>query len=48
MDTLLIIDDTPDNIEILLDLLSKRDFKVLAANNGEDGIKTADARHGWV
>ncbi len=42
MDTLLIIDDTPDNIEILLDLLSKRDFKVLAANNGEDGIKTAE------
>jgi two-component system, sensor histidine kinase and response regulator len=42
MDTLLIIDDTPDNLGLLLDLLGKRGFKVLVAHNGEDGIETAE------
>ncbi len=42
MDTLLVIDDTPDNLIFLLNFLSEHGFKVLMAHNGEDGIETAE------
>lgn len=41
-DTLLIVDDMPDNISVLLAFLSKSGFKVLVTPNGEQGIKTAE------
>ena len=41
MNTLLIIDDTPDSVRLLLNFLSERDFKVLIASDGQDGIETA-------
>lgn len=40
-DTLLVIDDTPDNVKLLLDFLTKAGFKVLIAQDGEEGIETA-------
>lgn len=40
--TLLIIDDTPDNVKLLLNCLSEKGFKVLIAENGEEGIETAN------
>ncbi|HID99935.1 MAG TPA: hybrid sensor histidine kinase/response regulator [Thiotrichaceae bacterium] len=42
MDTLLVIDDQPDNIKLLLKLLSDSGFKVLVASDGQDGIETAE------
>ena len=44
-DTLLIVDDMPDNISILLAFLSKSGFKVLVTPNGEQGLKTAEYAH---
>lgn len=41
-DTLLIVDDVPDNITLLRHFLSEAGFKVLVANNGEVGIRTAE------
>ncbi|HEC85160.1 MAG: hybrid sensor histidine kinase/response regulator [Candidatus Parabeggiatoa sp. nov. 1] len=41
MDTLLVIDDAPDNLEMLFHFLSLQGFKVLVAKNGEEGIETA-------
>ena len=40
--TLLVIDDMPDNIKILLKILSQLHFKVLAARDGHQGIKIAE------
>ncbi|HID99870.1 MAG TPA: hybrid sensor histidine kinase/response regulator [Thiotrichaceae bacterium] len=42
MNTLLVIDDQPDNVKILLKFLSSRGFKVLIAENGVDGINMAE------
>jgi signal transduction histidine kinase len=42
MNTLLLIDDRPDNIKSLMDFLTKSGFKVLIAKDGQDGIKTAE------
>jgi len=42
MDTLLVIDDQPDNLKVLLKLLSDSGFKVLVAYDGQDGIETAE------
>jgi signal transduction histidine kinase len=42
MDTLLVIDDTLYNIELLLSFLSKKGFKVLVAHDGKDGIRMAE------
>jgi two-component system, sensor histidine kinase and response regulator len=39
--TLLIIDDTPENIAVLLEFFSNKGFKVLASQNGQRGISTA-------
>lgn len=43
--TLLVIDDTPNNIKILLNFLTKAGFEVLVARDGEDGIATAEYAH---
>ncbi|MDB5775020.1 MAG: response regulator receiver modulated metal dependent phosphohydrolase [Herbaspirillum sp.] len=41
--TILVIDDTPANIHIVMDLLSAEGFRVLVAEDGEEGIETARA-----
>lgn len=40
--TLLVIDDMPDNIKILLKILTQLNFKVLAARDGQQGIRIAE------
>ena len=40
--TLLVIDDMPDNIKMLLKILTQFHFKVLAARDGQQGIKIAE------
>lgn len=42
MDTILVIDDTPDNLRLLFNYLTQHGFKVLIAHDGEDGIETAE------
>lgn len=43
--TLLIIEDVPDNVKILLNFLSAAGFKVLIAKDGEQGLKVAEYAH---
>ena len=38
--TILVVDDTPENIDLLVEIL-KDDYKVKAARNGEQGLKIA-------
>ena len=38
--TVLVVDDTPENIDLLVEIL-KEDYKVKAARNGEQGLKIA-------
>ncbi len=33
----LIVDDTPENIQVLMETL-KQDYKIVAANNGQKGL----------
>lgn len=40
--TLLIVDDTPENIKVLFKFLRDAGFKVLVAQDGEDGIRKAE------
>lgn len=40
-DTILIVDDTPNNISILFDVLSKAGYKVLVATDGKSAIEQA-------
>lgn len=40
--TLLIVDDTPENISVLLEFLTHVGFRVLVAQNGQRGIRTAE------
>jgi len=40
--TLLIIDDTPDSVKVILECLSEANFTVLFAEDGEEGIQTAE------
>lgn len=40
--TLLIVDDTPENIKVLFKFLREAGFKVLVAQDGEDGIRKAE------
>jgi diguanylate cyclase (GGDEF)-like protein len=40
-DTLLIVDDTPENIAVLYNFLSGQGFKILVAENGEDALENA-------
>jgi signal transduction histidine kinase len=42
MDTVLVIDDQPDNVKLLLDFLSKKGFKMLVAHDGKEGIRMAE------
>jgi len=44
-DTLLIIDDIPDNVSLLYHFLNKTGFKVLVASSGEEGIEMAAYVH---
>lgn len=41
-DTLLIIDDKPENISVLFHFLINHGFKILIAENGEDGLVNAE------
>jgi two-component system, sensor histidine kinase and response regulator len=41
-DTLLIVDDTPENIRVLFDFLIAHNFRILVAENGEDAIENAE------
>jgi len=41
-DTLLIVDDTPENIRVLFDFLIAHDFRILVAENGEDALENAE------
>jgi len=43
--TLLIIDDIPDNVKILLSFLVNEGFKVLVAKDGEQGLRVANYAH---
>lgn len=38
---ILIIDDEPDNIKIILDILKEHNYKVIIANSGENGFSVA-------
>jgi len=42
MDTILVVDDTSENLKFLVDFLSMNSFKVLVAYNGESGLKKAE------
>ncbi|MEO6353911.1 MAG: EAL domain-containing protein [Burkholderiaceae bacterium] len=39
--TILIVDDTPANVAVLADYLEERDFQVVVAQDGEEGLKRA-------
>jgi signal transduction histidine kinase len=41
-DTLLIVDDKPENISVLFHFLVNQGFKILIAENGEDGLVNAE------
>jgi signal transduction histidine kinase len=40
-DTLLIVDDTPENIGVLFDCLADHNFKIFVAENGSDALEIA-------
>lgn len=42
---LLIIDDTPGNVKLLMNFLTRAGFKVLVAKEGEQGIKIVQSLH---
>ncbi|HDN26278.1 MAG TPA: hybrid sensor histidine kinase/response regulator, partial [Thioploca sp.] len=42
MDTLLVVDDIPDNLRLLLNFLGKQGFKVLIGQDGKEAINTAE------
>lgn len=44
-DTILIIDDVPNNVKLLLTFLTEAGFEVLIAQDGQDGIETAEYAH---
>lgn len=44
-DTVLIVDDVPNNVRLLLAFLSRAGFEVLIAQDGKDGIETAEYAH---
>ena len=39
--SILVVDDTPTNIKLLLDLLGREGYRVLVARNGESGLEQA-------
>jgi len=42
--TLLIVDDTPENISVLFEFLSYHGFKILVAEDGEDALENAQTQ----
>lgn len=44
-DTVLIVDDMPNNVAILYNFLTRAGFEVLIAQGGHDGIETAEYTH---
>src|SRR5947209_19913572 len=40
--TILVVDDIPTNVTVLMDFLEGSDFKVLVATDGESAIEQAD------
>jgi DNA-binding NtrC family response regulator len=40
---ILIVDDAPANLDLLIDLLEPRGYEVLAASSGEEGLRIAEA-----
>jgi len=40
---ILVVDDTPDNLRLLIDMLAKQGYKIRAASNGRHALKTAQA-----
>jgi CheY-like chemotaxis protein len=42
---ILIVDDTPTNLEVLLDFLEDSGFKVLVAEDGESAIEGLNIPH---
>ena len=40
--TILVVDDTPTNLEVLFDFLSNAGFKVLFAEDGESALETVN------
>ena len=45
MATILVIDDEPDNVELMTRRLTRRGFEVLGATSAADGIALATERH---
>jgi signal transduction histidine kinase len=45
LDTLLIVDDNPENISVLFEFLLEHGFEILVAEDGEDAIQTAQREH---
>ncbi|MEP0916402.1 response regulator [Leptolyngbya sp. DQ-M1] len=43
--TILVVDDTPTNLEVLFDLLGDSGFRVLVAENGESALDKANYAH---
>lgn len=41
-ETLLIVDDIPSNVTLLLDFLTRAGYEVLVAEDGEEGVQTAE------
>jgi len=44
-DTLLIVDDTPENIGVLFECLAVQNFKIFVAENGSDALEIAKEKH---
>jgi len=42
---ILVVDDTPQNVKLLADLLSVKGYQVCTAANGEDGLAQVLVRH---
>ncbi|MEN8216883.1 MAG: hybrid sensor histidine kinase/response regulator [Pseudomonadota bacterium] len=44
-DTLLIVDDNPENIGVLFECLADQNFKIFVAENGSDALEIAKEKH---
>ena len=44
-DTLLIVDDMPDNAKVLLEFFKRKGFKVLTAEDGEEALQMTEQAH---
>ncbi len=41
-DTLLVVDDTPENICVLFECLAHQNFRILVAENAQDALEIAE------